>query len=53
MCYTDIKEPSVAQKKKVRYAMTPETKEKLEYLNNTLDLIEKYYHACSVVSYDM
>ena len=33
--------------------MTPETKEKLEYLNDTLGLIEKYYHACSVVSYDM
>ncbi len=33
--------------------MTPETKEKLEYLNDTLGLSEKYYHACSVVSYDM
>ncbi|MBP5330566.1 MAG: carboxypeptidase M32 [Lachnospiraceae bacterium] len=33
--------------------MTPETKNKLESLNSTLELIEKYYHACAVISYDM
>ncbi|MBO4416404.1 MAG: carboxypeptidase M32 [Lachnospiraceae bacterium] len=33
--------------------MTEETKTKLESLNSTLELIEKYYHACAIVGYDM
>ncbi|MCR5323230.1 MAG: carboxypeptidase M32 [Lachnospiraceae bacterium] len=32
--------------------MTTETHNALELLQNTLSLIEKYYHACAVISYD-
>ncbi|MCR5329940.1 MAG: carboxypeptidase M32 [Lachnospiraceae bacterium] len=33
--------------------MTPETQKALDLLRTNLELIEKYYHACAVISYDM